>query len=161
MLRKSLSLHIFTTALLLVLHLISCGFLFFLICVRGFDLGQCFLKTSCVCIIGLSEVYSSISFSTPLHCSNIMCLHYLTLGLSSCLLNNVFLLFFLLSVHLIAVTSLSIIIVLKVFMQGTLYYPSNYSCFPFSFVYFSTSIHLGGLHSWRCIFMFSLFSLAG
>lgn len=90
------SLYHFTYSLLL--YCLFCiwfpvGFLFF-ICVRGFDLGQCFLKTSRVCIIGLSEVYSSISFSTPLHCSNIMCLHYLTLGLSSCLLNNFFYYFF-------------------------------------------------------------------
>lgn len=66
----------------------------FFVCITGFDLGQGFFMPSCICIMSLSEVYSSISFSTPLRCINIMCLQNLTLGLTSCLLNNVILYFF-------------------------------------------------------------------
>lgn len=63
----------------------------FFVCITGFNLGQGFLMPSCICIMRLSEVYTSISFSTPLHCNKIMCLQNLTLGITSCLRDKVIL----------------------------------------------------------------------
>lgn len=64
---------------------------FFLVCIMGFYLRTDFLMLPCIHIIRFSEVHSIIPVSMPLHHINNTCLQNLTLGLTSCLLDNVIL----------------------------------------------------------------------
>lgn len=83
-----LSLHIFPTILLLLLHLISQEVFFFFSLHHGvLSWNRLFDAT----LYRFSEVYRIIPVSMPLHHINNTCLQNLTLGLTSCLLDNVIL----------------------------------------------------------------------
>lgn len=60
----------------------------------GFYFRTVFLMLPIIHIIRFFEVYSIISVSVPLYHINTMCLQNLTLGLTSCLLDNVILYYF-------------------------------------------------------------------